>query len=59
MTGRTARFVAGAGCLALALLAAGCGPRYGDVSGTVKYQGHPVAGNFAGVVLVARRQRRR
>jgi hypothetical protein len=36
-----------AGCLgwlALALLASGCGPRYGNISGKVTYKGAPVAG---------------
>jgi hypothetical protein len=33
-----------AGWLALLLLAAGCGPRFGNVSGTVTYQGKPLAG---------------
>lgn len=33
-----------AGWLALVLWASGCGPRFGDVSGTVTYQGKPVPG---------------
>jgi hypothetical protein len=41
MTSRAVRDVAG---LVLVVLAAGCGPRFGDVSGTVKYQGKPVSG---------------
>jgi hypothetical protein len=34
----------GLGWLTVALLAAGCGPRFGNVSGQVTYQGKPLPG---------------
>src|SRR5437588_322666 len=36
--------LARAGWLVLVLVASGCGPRFGNVSGTVKYQGKPMSG---------------
>ncbi len=35
---------AGFGWLALALLASGCGPRYGNITGKVTYKGNPIVG---------------
>jgi hypothetical protein len=41
MCARGARWVI---LLVLILLVSGCGPRFGDVSGTVKFKGKPMAG---------------